>query len=354
MERHGIRLALSMKSFGGQHLEKHFGWCLVDFLKTILPGVLLEAEYLSSQILPSIPGLEMFKPSTSQSLSESYNSALGALGRPPSLDVVESLHSNISLSDIIPRAFSQKQQEFSLTSFRPGDFGWTLAKKSIMFLDALANVSSGRDEKAVQAQMLQEPGIHVLHHTEHGHKEPDGWIKCPIRSLSDINALNIGDLFSIESRLVKVRKIEKDGMRVAVCVLSDGKQENSALNVLISKPKDLVDSLLDTKNTENLPAVVRLKNIQFARHKVNSQAAVARSTPHTSIEHWPADQKTEIPLSADQSPFLDASRKLTQMGYDPAEVMMCIRRIQRETQGAPLAPTSTSIVSKAIERLHRH
>lgn len=379
------------------------------FPQTILPGVLLEAEYLYSQILPSIPGLELFKPSTPQSLSESYNSALGSLGRPPSLDVVESLHSNMSLSDIIPRAFSQKQQEFSLTSFRPGDFGWTLAKKSIMFLDALANVSVGEGRKGCsspdapgawyalcclpfleslcrkgeRATLLIEnerntflkslqmhlPDIqeilrranparsefHDASTTNHvGKKGQIDRPSDPLRSLGDINALNIGDLFSIESRLVKVRKIEKDGMKVAVCVLSDGKQENSALNVLISKPKDLVDSLLDTKNAQNLPAVVGLKNIQFARHKVNSQAAVARSTPHTSIEHWPGDQRTEMPLSVDQSPFLDASRKLTQMGYDPAQVMMCIRRLQRETQGAPVAPTSASIVSKAIEQLHRH
>lgn len=379
------------------------------FPQTILSGVSLEAEYLYSQILPSIPGLELFKPNTPQSLSESYNNALGVLGRPPSLDMVEILHSNKSMGDIIPRVFSQKQQDLTLTSFRPGDFGWTLAKKSITFLDVVANVSVGEGRKGcsspdapgawysfcclpfleslcrkgeratllidnerkmlIKSLQMHLPDIQVIlqraepamtDRHDAGTTQQVGKASQvprsadPMRCLGDIDTFNIGDLFSIESRLMKVRKIEKDGMRVAVCVLSDAKLESSALNVLISKPKDLVDSLLDTKNTENLPAVIRLKNIQFARHGVNSQAAVARSTPDTSIEHWPAHQRPEMLASGEQSAFIDASRKLKQMGYSPAEVMMCIRRIQRETQGAPVAPTSASIVSKVIEQLHRH
>eukprot|EP00889_Picochlorum_renovo_P008979 jgi/Picre1/36009/NNA_003466.t1 len=85
----------------------------------------------------------------------------GACGTPPSLDVVESLIQIYHCRHHSASIFTKATRVFP-ASFRPGDFGWTVAKKSILFLDALANVSSGRDEKAVQAQMLQEPGIHVL------------------------------------------------------------------------------------------------------------------------------------------------------------------------------------------------
>ncbi len=107
------------------------------FPEAVWPSIAMEAEFIFCHMLPTYPGLKCFVPSTPSMMSAAYNNALSEVGRPPSLDVLDSIAGSQNLADILPRVYGARQHECSL---RPGDFAWTLARASIVLLHAMLDV----------------------------------------------------------------------------------------------------------------------------------------------------------------------------------------------------------------------
>ncbi len=367
------------------------------FPEVLLPSISMEAEYLYCQMLPSYSGIELFTPSTPVMLSEAYNYALGEFGRPPSWIILDNIHSNLTLSDILPRTFGMRQAQ-TFGNFRPGDFGWTVSKSFLLllrfmargpcretnphqspsiwyslcctpylesiyrkgerasllieaeyngFIDSLEQVLSGI--RMVLKDKRQNPQVQSVDiHLDNSNNRSDP--SAPINNIDQVNDLTLGTIFSISSCLVKVRKLERDGVKVAVCSLcNEASNQNAYFNVLVSKPPDLVELLLDSNMPSTLPRRIQINDIEFVRRKAGTQIAVARSTPSCTIQ-LSGNQGTPSndPLSSN---FVEASRRLQGMGYATNTVMHYIKQIQRETQGGP--PLSTAaIVSRIVEKMN--
>lgn len=392
----------------------HLFWKVVcsDFLRllskrfpeALSPAISMEAEYIYCHILPTYSGIELYTPSTPAMLSEAYNHALGEFGRPPSWEILDSIHSSITLGDVLPRVFGVRQSQV-LGNFRPGDFGWTVGKLFLLLLNTMAKCNC---EEASGLAGYQSPGIwyclccvpylesivrkgeraslliekeylafmdslenqlgtlrRMLAHRDQSHirsvattvavqtipVNPESKL-IAIQKIDDVHHLDLGTIFSIASYLVKVRKIEREGMKVAVCSLCDDPSSlKEFFNVLISKPQELVELLLDSNMPLTLPRKVDIGGIEFVRKKLGNQVAVARSTSTCTVNL--SSNQDISSRDATHSQYVEASRRLQTMGYGTSVVMHCIKQLQRETQGGP--PLSiAAIVSRAVERMNNH
>lgn len=378
------------------------------FPESLYPSIAMEAEYIYCQMLPEYPGLELFKPGTPAQLSEAYNHALGELGRPPSLAVLDIIHSNFTLADVIPRVFGVRQSQM-LGNFRPGDFGWTVGKSFLSLLDSMIGCTSTDSDakslarspgswyslcclpylesvyrKGERASLLIEKEYtalvdsleHLLGDTRkvlaHKQQEPSvapsfsnepvksidakasilkGSVSAILDSANAVNELALGTVFSVSSNIVKVRKIEREGVKVAVCSLSDEPRETSSyFNVLVSKPQDLVDLILDPNFQSTLPRKIQIAGIEFVRRKAGRQVAVARSTPTCTMQL--SSNEESMSAFTNASNFVEASKRLQSMGYNANVVMGHIKQVQKENLGRPM-PSIGTIVSTIIENIKR-
>ena len=373
------------------------------FPEAILPSVSLEAEYLFCQLLQSYPGLDFTLPNTQQQLTDVYNQTVSELGRPLSTKALDNIHAKTSLGDVIPKAFLMRQRQ-SMCNFRPGDFGWKLARLSISLLSDLVHCLPGDLEnesgtmtpgcwlclcclpylqsiweKGDRASLLIESEYSALLKSiecrvvgisdllKRAHKpqlqqtskkttvtqaaQPAAAGKSSVRIslIKEISGLDVGDVIELDCYLIKVRKIERNGVCVAVCSLSDNKEPCSdvCLNVLVSKPIDIVDSLLQMDRAARLPQKVSIRGMEYVRKQSGAQMPVARSTQEFAIECIQTFEGIER-----SSSFVQASKKLIEMGYSSELVMECIQHLQHEIQKETMV-SCESIVSIAITRLQK-
>ncbi len=174
----------------------------------------------------------------------------------------------------------------------------------------------------------------------------------PLRSVGDVDRLDLNTTFAISGQLLKIRKLQRDGLKVAACTLCDGKTSRagvpSELNILVSKPDALVASLLDPSSAPSkLPLVVMFRGIELVRKK----NPVARSTPVTTVEFGP--ETWGGPGSADIRPtsatvFIEASKELVRMGYSLDLVTRCLQTLQKHAQ----ALSQEMIVSRVVSMLN--
>jgi hypothetical protein len=314
------------------------------FPEAILPSVSLEAEYLFCQLLRSYPGLEFILPSTPQQLTDLYNQTLGELGRPLSTKTLDSIYAKMSLDDIIPKAFLMRQKH-SMANFRPGDFAWKLARLSISLLSDLVQCPGDLETvlgtitpgcwlclcclpylqsiwiKGDRASLLIESEYYallksvecraagisdLLKQTQKPQlqqtaqkalvkeaAQPPVVRRSPVHisHIKEISRLDVGDVIELECYLVNVRKIERNGVCVAVCSLSDNKEPRNeiCINVLVSKPIDTVYSLLKMDHAARLPQKVSIRGIEYVRQQSGAQMPVARSTEDFAIVHLQTD-----------------------------------------------------------------
>ena len=385
----------------------HLFWKVVccDFLglvskrfpEALLPSISMEADYLYCQILPTYPGIELYTPSTHSMLSEAYNYALGEFGRPPSWAILDSIQSSMTLGDVLPRTFGIRQSQ-AFGNFRPGDFAWTVAKSFLLLLKSMVECASTETKscqspgvwyslccipylesivrKGERASLLIESeynafieslGKHLgdvrktLEHRKQENQAPNTHVgsqkdrsskPVALDNVDDVDTLKLGTIFSISSYLIKVRKIEREGVKVAVCSLCNGpSSQNTYFNVLVSKPEDLVELLLDSNMPSTLPRKVEIGGIEFVRRKEGAHIAVARSTPNCTVE-LSSNQVAPSKKDAPSSHFAEAARRLQTMGYGTNIVMSYIKQVQKETQGGPCLSTA-SIVSRIVEKMNR-
>ncbi len=413
------------------------------FPEAVRPSFAMEAEFIFCHVLPTHPGLECFVPSTPSMMSAAYNNALSEVGRPPSLDVLDSIAGSHNLADILPRVYGARQRDGSL---RPGDFAWNLSRASIGLLDAMLDVK-GRGEgsdaglpssvtppetddtrlgvmqsstpgvwyplcclpylesvarKGERAYTLirkdcevlfgrlesKAPGVlaalpakqeqaallpphrrvvaQVAPSTEEALTESkwsaagspprsspirSGAPSEPLLSIGDVDRLDLNTTFSIYGKIYKIRKLQRDGLKVAACTLRDGNTSRAGapgeLNVLVSKPDALVASLLDPSGPSapsELPVFAMFRNIELVRKK----NPVARSTPGTTVACGPETPGIAGIRPTSATIFIEASKELVRMGYSLDLVTRCLQTLQKHAQ----ALSKETIVSRVVEMLN--
>ncbi len=418
------------------------------FPEAVRTSFAMEAEFIFCHVVRTHPGLECFVPSTPSMLSAAYNNALSEVGRPPSLDVLDSIAGAHNLADILPRVYGSRQHEGSL---RPGDFAWNLSRASIGLLDAMLDVeglgeglgegpedaglpSSGNVPQTEDARLgmmqsskpgvwyplcclsylesvarkgerpytliqkdcerffgrldIKAPGVRGAlpakqeqpfmlppqrraivpgaPSTEEELTEskwsatgspPSSHIRSgapagPLRSIGDVDRLDIHMNFAIYGKISKIRVLQRDGLKVAACTLCDGNTSRAGppreLNVLVSKPDALVALLLDPSGPSapsKLPVFALFGNVELVRKK----NLVARSTPGTTVV-WGA----EMPGIAGTCPtsatvFIQASKELVRMGYSLHLVTKCLQTLQKHAQTLSKETIINSVVGMLNE-----
>ena len=183
----------------------------------------------------------------------------------------------------------------------------------------------------------------------------------PLSSVLDVESLELNVSFSIAGKLSNVRKLERDGVKVARCVLRDEEDSSRELQILVSKPDKLVASLLDPSGLNavcNLPRSVLFRGIELVR----KTKAVARSTAECSME-CPSSQCGGTSVSAGVSAcsattatgrptpatvFISASKELVRMGYSLELVTRCLQTLQRHAS----ALSKEMIVRRVVSMLN--
>jgi len=155
--------------------------------------------------------------------------------------------------------------------------------------------------------------------------------------------MDLGTVFSVSGSLVKVRMLQRSGIKVAACTVSD--ESSQELSVLVSKPAAIVQRLLDP--SLSLPRRFCFCGVELVR----KQSPVVRSTDACRLEdRGTQGNQTSVSKSA---AYIQASKELVAMGYDLELVMSCIRQLQRELVGSTHSPVPDSgvIVARVLEKL---
>lgn len=118
-----------------------------------------------------------------------------------------------------------------------------------------------------------------------------------VRNMADMSRLEVGATFEFVGHLSKIRRIERKGVQVVVCSLSTANWSagnasgtlytpsgisDVCLNLLVSKPKSLLDMLLGLENKLDRSINIKIENIELVRksridHQHSEQIAVARA-----------------------------------------------------------------------------
>jgi len=183
--------------------------------------------------------------------------------------------------------------------------------------------------------------------------------------VGDVERLSLNSIFTFSGKIASIRALKRDGTKVVACTLFDEEVRDTGapreLNILVSKPDELVASLLDPlgpSGPSKLPVNALFRDIEFVRRR----NPVARSTSSTTVEFGiepsvamtgKASGKSVQASNLGIRPtpatvFTEASKELVRMGYNADLVTQCLRTLQKHAQ----ALTCEMIVSRVVGMLN--
>ena len=323
--------ASSSKSF---NLLTNFWACVCkDSINTVnkrfpsdtMSETLMNAEYMYCRIVKHYPDARLYTPDSGETLTDTQNMVLSQLGRPLSLSSLESIYSTTSISDLL-RA-DPADLTSNLTPIRPGDFGWSVARRSLQLLATIARAQqTPEDTNSVGKSILKKgalfalncypylsvllkkfPKVATLVREEFHAVEslvfesfPEVWklvneiyqeeenskrhlnaerkTETLLNSFHGLEDIELGSIATFQARLIKVRKLGKNGVQAAVATLVDLSDSKRFVNFLVPRPDDLVNMIIRIGSTEKLPLTLRIEGAELARkHSSESKIPVFRS-----------------------------------------------------------------------------